>query len=121
MRHRIPSTVIRHSPILLYILIILVSNRDVECFTRPTTPPQIPILKGSSKTSNLVSQYTSTSLQKKQHTTLYITADENNDGETILASSPDEQQPTTKTDVEHPGRGRYTSMTPSLTLVVLEL
>ena len=31
------------------------------------------------------------------------------------------QQPKAKTDVENPGRGRYTSMTPSLTLVVLEL
>jgi len=47
-----------------------------------------------------VSQYhhTSTSLQRKQHSTLYATADENNDGETIVASSPsNEQQPTTKT------------------------
>ena len=31
------------------------------------------------------------------------------------------QQPRANTDVEHTGRGRYTSMTPSLTLVVLEL
>ena len=103
MRHRIPSSVIRYSPIFPYILIILISNRDVvECFTRPTPPIQISIQKGSSKTSNLVSQchhhYTSTSLQKKELSTLYATADENNDGETILASSPsNEQQAATKT------------------------
>lgn len=41
--------------------------------------------------------HTSTLLQKK-HTALSATADENNDGETILTSSPsNEQQPTTKT------------------------
>jgi len=104
MRYRIPLSVIRYSPILLYILIILISDSSrVECFTRPTPPTQIsiPVLKGS---SNLVSQYhhhTSTSLQKKKktHSTLYTTADENNDGETILASSPsnEQQQATTKT------------------------
>ena len=83
---------------LSFILSIFISNGDVvDCFTRPT-PSQIPILKGSSKTSNLVS-HTSTSLQKKKHSsTLFATADENNDGETILASSPsNEQQPATKT------------------------
>jgi len=95
MRYRIPLSVIRYSPILLYILIILISDSSrVECFTRPTPPSQISIQKGS---SNLVSQchhQTSTSLQKKQ--LLYATADENNDGETIVASSPsNEQQPTT--------------------------
>jgi len=99
MRYRIPSAVIRYSPILLlYILIILIHDCSrVECFTRPTPPSPIPILKGS---SNLVSQYhhhTSTSLQKKQHSTLYATADENNDGETILASSPSNEQQPTKT------------------------
>ena len=31
------------------------------------------------------------------------------------------QQPKANSDVEHHGRGRYSSMTPSLTLVVLEL
>ena len=99
MRCITPSIVIRYSTIFSYILIILIYDCSrVECFTRTTPPPQISIQKGS---SNLVSQYhhhTSTSLQKKQHSTLYATADENNDGETILASSPtNEQQPTTKT------------------------
>ena len=97
MRYRIPSTVIRYSPILLlYIITFLISDCSrVECFTRPTPPSPISIQKGS---SNLVSQrhHTSASLQKKQ-ITLYATADENNDGETILASSPSNEQQTTTT------------------------
>ena len=98
MRHRISSTLIRYSMLSFILIILIYDCSRVDCFTRPTTPPQISIQKGS---SNLVSRYhhnTSTSLQKQQYTTLYVTADENNDGETILASSPpNEQQPTTKT------------------------